>query len=549
MCCVVLRRFIAFVLAIFVATSASAQTVDSVDRFERESQEQQRRLRAIEDARRGQTPPVAVDRARPAEGDTELSFEVNSVIVEGSKVIEPDAIRAVVKTIEGRTVNYKDVIKVVESLNELYRNKKIVGVAFLPPQKIVDGVLRISMLDSRLGKIGVEGARSTDAAFVSTFIKSEPGGIVSIEALSRDVERLRATTDLGASMDLKPGATAGEVDARLTIIEPDRPNLMASAGTDNFGAYSTGKSRVFAGLSVLSLTGRRDSLTLDFVRSKGVITGLSSYDTPIGNWGTRVRLEGSAAQSQVVQGAAASLDIETRSYFGRGTISQLLVAEQGFRLFGVVAVQGRDGATKLSDRIVGTETYHAVTPALEAVAAFGPAAAFVRVGNTLGTNEAAGSLPYNKTTLDGVVTLALPANFNLQLRGAAQYSPLNDPLPASERFSLGGFNRLRAYPVDYLTGVQGYYAAAEFGRSSPLSFGDTNFLLRPFALVEQGQINDLISDPQRGRRAASGSTGIDIVSKYGSLRVAAAMPLEKIQVTTQDRPGPTFYFSFTATSF
>jgi hemolysin activation/secretion protein len=537
-------------MAALIMTSASAQSTDSVDRFERESQEQQRRLRAIEDARRGQTPPVSVDRPRPAEADADISFEVKKVIVDGSKVIEPEAIRAAVRPIVGRTVSYKDVLRVVEALNQLYRDKKIVGIAFLPPQKVIDGVLRISMLDSRLGKVEVEGARSTDTGFVASFVKSEPGGIVSIEALSRDVERLRATTDLGASMDLKPGAKTGEVDARLTITEPDRPNFVASAGTDNFGAYSTGKLRGFAGLSVLSLTGRRDSLNLDFVKSKGVLTGLASYDTPIGTWGTRVRLEGSFAQSNVVQGAAAVLGIETKSYFGRGTLSQLLIADQGFRLFGVVSVQGRDGATKVSDRNVGNERYRAVTPALEAVAAFGPAAAFARVGNAFGTNEVAGgSQPYRKTTLDGVLTVSLPESFNLQLRGAGQYSPFNDPLPTSERFSLGGFNRMRGYPVDYLTGVQGIYGAAELGRSTLWSFRDFNVLARPFALVEQGQINDPIIDPQRGRMAVAGSAGIDFLSKFGSLRLAAAMPLLKNKPAIEDRPAPTFYFSFVATSF
>ena len=514
--------------------------------MQRQQQEEQQRLRSLEEVKRNQHAPVTIERQKPTPAEASIRIAIRRVSVEGSKVVEPEAIRAVVAPLEGRTVSYQEILDAVEALNELYRTRHLVGLAFLPPQRITDGTLRITMLDSRFGRLEVDGARNTDPAFVRSFIRLEPGGVVSVQTLSDDVERLRATTDLGATIDLKPGDKSGDVDAKLTVVEPPR-SWAVTAGTDNFGAYPTGRLRALAGFSVASLTGRRDALSLDTTYSQGLQLGMFSYESPVGSWGTKIRAEGSAAQSEVVQGAASELDIKAQSKFGRATVSQLITAQPGFRLFASVAEQARRGFTILSGTEVGREDYRAWAPALDAIAAFRPAAAFIRISETSGrNNEAADSSSFRKTTLDALISVSLPESINLQLRSAAQYSPMDGPLPISERFSLGGFYRMRAYPVDYLTGVQGYYGAAELGRAFTLSLGSWTMQARPYALVEYGGIQDPVINPLRGRVASSAGGGVDFVLDRGTVRLAVATPLMKTQYE-EDHPGTTFYFSFAAT--
>ncbi len=525
---------------------ALAQGLDTAERQQRAAREEQERLRGLRELRESRPAPVTLERPEPSAAEAAISIPVSRVAVEGGSSLDPAEVRAVVAPIEGRTVTYRQLLDVVEALNELYRRRGLVGVAFLPPQRIVGGVVTIALMDSRLGRVVVEGARSTDPAFARGFIRLEPGGVVSITALSRDVERLRAATDLGAAIDLKPGEGSGEVDARLTLIEPPRP-FVASAGVDNLGAYATGRLRTLGSLFAPSLTGRRDALALDVLASRGSRVGALSYDTPLGVWGTRLRLEGSVSQSQIIDGVARQLDVQGESRFGRATLSQVLVAEPGFRLIGAGAVLARRGSTALSDLKVGRESYAAVSPGLDMIAAFGPVAAFVRASAMFGTNDAAPARSFRKATIEGLLSVSLPAEATLLVRAAAQYAPPRDPLPSSERFALGGFFRLRGYPVDYFTGAQGAYVSAEIGRPFVLPVAG-GLQVRPFAMVEYGGVKDTIVNPLRGRFGASAGAGLDIQLEPGTLRLSVATPLMKT-AREQDRPGTAFHVSFTVANF
>lgn len=530
-------------------TAAHAQqTTDSADRVRRAEQEELRRLQRIEEMRRDRQNPVTYERPKPLQGEASILIPITKVIAEGSKVLETEAVREVASRLEGRKVTYRELLDTVEALNDLYRKKKIIGFAFLPPQKLVGGVLRVALLDGQLGKIEATGMKSTNPDFALGFLRAKSGGIVSIGDLSSDVERLRASTDLSASLDLKPGEKTGEVDAVLTVVEPPR-NFIVTAGMDNFGPYASGRLRSVVGASMFSLTGRRDTFGIDVQRSQGVKSGALSYDVPLGTFGTRLRLETSATHTESVNGTGRTLDIKGPSFYQRVTLSQVLVAEPGFRLFGTLSGHARKGWTMLSGLRVGREEYLAVTPGIETVYSFGALAGLQRLGMSFGENHTSPGRQYSKLLTEGLVTLSLPAQFAAIFRGAGQYSRLDDPLPSAEKFTLGGFGRLRGYPVDYFSGSQGVYGAAEVGRTWRTELANFDVQLRPYVQIEYGYIRDRIINPIRGASGLSAGGGIDLaLGKHVHLRLAGAAPLRKI-TREQNQPGPTLYASIMVTPF
>ena len=72
---------------------------------------------------------------------------------------ELDAIRV---RYVGRQVDLAEIGKILQAVNDLYAGKgQITASAVLPPQKLTGGVLKISLVEGRVGKVSISGASTT----------------------------------------------------------------------------------------------------------------------------------------------------------------------------------------------------------------------------------------------------------------------------------------------------------------------------------------------------------------------------------------------------
>ena len=168
-----------------------------------------------------------------------LSFELKKIIVEPSAVLTKEELAAIISPYEGRRVQLDDIYTVVEKINELYTSKGYVTCrAFLPPQTITEGKVKLLLVEGRTGTATVKGNKHTKTAFIKKRLHLKENEIANIKELNKDILLFNATNSTQLRIMMKAGAKPGTTDYEITAYEPKRDTW--TIFEDNAGSYTSG---------------------------------------------------------------------------------------------------------------------------------------------------------------------------------------------------------------------------------------------------------------------------------------------------------------------
>lgn len=360
--------------------------------------------------------------------------------------------------------------------------------AFVPEQKISDGIVELRVLEGRLGKVRLEvdPAVSISRSLLESYVGSlEEGGLIRTAEVERALFQIHDLRGIVMTSSFAPGATAGTAD--LTIKVSAGKKLDANFDFDANGSIYTGQHRVGAGVDGNSLLGMGELIN---VRATNAIDGnlrfaRASALFPVGPWGTKIggayselkyRLGTPAFDALKVNGVAQVKSLVAIHAFIRSrNTNLLLIAQSDKRNFYDIRLA------------TGAETFKKTDVNLLALSGdfrdrlFGGGINIFNVAYTLGelkfgkaVDEAADQAPsgYKTKGLFGKTNISVSrlqtVSERLALFGAYSQQFTNKNLDASEKFSLGGPNGVRAYPQGEGAGDQGYFASLEARYRLPL---------------------------------------------------------------------------------
>ncbi len=253
-----------------------------------EQEELERRTRELEErSKRGVVEEEGEGpRSLPPEA-TKPMIDLVRVDVDPSEILTVQEIEAVVAPYLGKKVSLADLYAIVAGIDQLYRAKGyITAKANLPPQKVAGGIVRIQLIEARVGQVHYEGNRTTRQSFLERRLRFVPGELVDVRVAEKALRRFNRINDIVANLVLSPGKEPGTTDLRLKIDEP--PPLEIDLALDNYGPRSSGTSRRGLNLSMPSLLGLRDPITVGGYNSEGIDAVYFSYEIPITDQDTRL---------------------------------------------------------------------------------------------------------------------------------------------------------------------------------------------------------------------------------------------------------------------
>jgi hemolysin activation/secretion protein len=267
----------AFAAALIVVGQAWAQVplppaVDPGAVQQRQIDEERRRQELERLQRKPVTEPLTQPEAeKPAAkpAPEAIRFLVRAIEFTPSEILSKNELEAIARDYRGKQLSLVDLQELAERVNALYRAKGVVTArAVIPPQDISEGTVRVRLVEGRLGRISIEGNQTTSEGYVKWRLGREPGTLVDLKELERELIRFNRTTDAQLRAQLLPGETFGTTDLNLKLSEPPRHDLRLFL--DNSGTESTGEWR--RGLAYLnrSVFGWRDDLSLSATNADGV---------------------------------------------------------------------------------------------------------------------------------------------------------------------------------------------------------------------------------------------------------------------------------------
>ena len=150
--------------------------------------ERERVNRQIAEDRAAAKNKVKSEAAKQAAPGEVITFELKKIVTDPSAVLTDAELDTIIKPYEGKQVQLNDIYAIVDKINALYNEKGYVTCrAFLPPQTITDGTVKLLLVEGRTGTATVNGNKYTKAKYITNRLHLAKGEIANIKQLNKDL--------------------------------------------------------------------------------------------------------------------------------------------------------------------------------------------------------------------------------------------------------------------------------------------------------------------------------------------------------------------------
>jgi len=391
-------------------------------------------------------------------------FTVNAFAFVGNTVFPEPVLKRRLESYVDLQLNLHDLSRAADAITRFYQENGFpIARAIIPAQKVEKGIVRIEVIEGRIGKVSVVGNRRYDSDTITAYMGSLPdGGLVTLQGLERSLLLMNDLPGLAARATLQPGAEFGTTDVLIRAEERVATGFLS---LDNKGRKEVGERRADASIDLLNPLGYGDQLGLRTIQSEDDLLNYARffYSLPLTASGLRASLTHSRTDYRI-GGAFAALGIE-----GDATTTEFTLSYPSLRsrrrniVYGLGARRTESNQTTLGvqtmdDNITLLAASLIANWVHEDSAATNATFLFSSNGkeNPFGLRQDA---LYAKFEIDANHLRAASRSWDLFLRGNAVLSA--DALPDTEKFSLGGPDSVRGYRASELRGDQGWQTTIE----------------------------------------------------------------------------------------
>jgi hemolysin activation/secretion protein len=240
------------------------------------------------------TPPRLIDAPlRPTiDMPDGLSVLVSGFRISGAASYPVDELAELVKPWVGKRLDIRGLNEAAGALTRHYQVRgHLLSYAYLPAQRVADGVIELAVLEGRLE--GVQIVTAQEVRLRDEVIQAHTDTLVAPGPLLQgDVERklllLNDMPGVAARAAFTPGGTTGGAEMVVSVAE-DEP-LETRIDFNNHGGKSTGQYRLGLNLRLQDLFGWGDSTQArGFVSDKGsLVSGSLATTVPVGGDGWKL---------------------------------------------------------------------------------------------------------------------------------------------------------------------------------------------------------------------------------------------------------------------
>jgi hemolysin activation/secretion protein len=147
------------------------------------------------------------------------AFAILEYQVEGNTLLRPIDIERAVTPYLGENKTIKDVESARAQLERVYRDRgyKTVQVN-IPPQRVGEGTVRLSVLEGRVGKLKIAGSRYHSLQVIrDKLAQLSPGTVPDFNEVQKEMGTVNRSDDLRVTPILRASDTPGRVDVELTV--------------------------------------------------------------------------------------------------------------------------------------------------------------------------------------------------------------------------------------------------------------------------------------------------------------------------------------------
>ena len=426
-----------------------------------------------------QGSPAVLEAVAP-EVPLSAPFEVRRLEIVGNTVFDSDSLHALVAGAEGQWLTLQQIDDAIGAITRRYRDAGYpLSRAIIPAQTIEEGLVRIQVLEATWGSVQFQNQSAVgDTVLVRTVSDLRSGEPITRALLDRAILLVNDLPGVRPQALFRPGRLPGSSDLLVDVQAAD--SYRADAQLDNFGNDYTGRNRLALRVNSNNLMHLADSMRLSALTTGDGMNHLAAvYELPVatpglyfgwsasalnyklGNRAARLGAHGNATQTgawlrhALVRGARGNFSARLSYDQNRLQDDVDSAAVYNHRTAGLAGLEFH--ADRLDDWFGGGQNSGSWGLQSGKVA-FDNAEA--SAADALTRNSAGG---FTKTSFAFSRAQGLDAANTLLFTFSGQWARKN--LDASQKFSLGGVNNVRAYEGGVLSGDTGQFASLELRHS------------------------------------------------------------------------------------
>lgn len=424
-------------------------------------------------------PPPPDDAARPKVPEPRpalpvsptLKVRVSKFTFSGNTLFSDELLEQVVQEFIGKELDFEGLTDAATKVRAYHRERGyFLAQAYLPQQAIRDGVVEIAVVEGRIGTVELQRRPATRlaewllAGILDAHLKT--GDIITETGLERPLLLINDLPTAAVTSEIRPSAIVGAADVRVNV-DQGVGLVNGYVDFDTYGSRFTGANRLGLSANLNNPLTIGDQITARvFTTDEDMNFARVAYVVPVWFWGTR--LGASVTEFSYKLGEDfASLQANGDGYVRNVFLLHPLYRTRNTNVIGQLAYEDKRLYDRVDDPSQASQTNHYIDSIKAGI-----------VGDSrdrlLGGGLNAFSITYTEGDVDITPTAALDADQNPSsgLKTAGTFRKWNvdvkrlnrvtdnvsvlvaytgqaasKNLPSAEKFSLGGPNGVRAYPV------------------------------------------------------------------------------------------------------
>lgn len=477
--------------------------------------------------------------------------------VEGSSVFSKDELNQAIKSYRNRPITLPELFQARSVITKLYTDKGYINSgAYIPPQELTNGMVKIAVLEGELEGINIVGTKHLSPNYISSRIENAAGKPVNVESLLSALQLLRLDPLIdNVSAELSAGIRPGTSLLDIQVEEADVFNI--SSSFNNNRSPSVGTIQRSIGLNHGNLFGFGDKFNFNYTNTQGSNSLDFAYAVPINSRNGTIKAGFGINSNDVIEDPFTILDIESKSRYYELNLRQPLVIKPNQEFAIGMSFSRTESETTLEDQEFflsrganeqGETKISAIRLFQEYVNRNDKKVLAFRSQFSIGVD--AFNATNNEDEPDSTFftwrgqsqwVRKIDEDFLFLLRGDAQFS--GGGLVPLEQFRVGGVNSARGYRQDLVLGDNGIFTSAEL-RIPVLRFKKIDSLVQIAPFFDIGTVWN--SDDLEINNSTLPALGIGLNFSRGNnfnARLDWGIPLVNIETESNSLQEDGIYFS------
>lgn len=222
-------------------------------------------------------------------------FLLQKINFEGNTKISSEELEKLGLEVLGEDVFFDELLEVCQKVTNYYRAKGyLTSYATVPPQRIVDGVATIRIVESKVGEMNIEGEKWTREWYLRHIIMGKAGlregDVFNAKNLQRAMKEINKEDYVQVQTEVERQAE-GDENTTITLNVRDRFPVNLNFSYDDYGRSYTGSQRVSFLVGMDNLTGLGDKIYGGTILSSGATGWMAGYSLPVSSYGTRLSFD------------------------------------------------------------------------------------------------------------------------------------------------------------------------------------------------------------------------------------------------------------------